>query len=121
MTRQPNGLARALSVAGAAAGALVTACAADGRERGFASSDAWTARGRAIAETRCAGCHAIAARGESPRSGAPTFGVLRMRFNEITWERAMREIAEGGHDEMPAVQIDGIDARDLRAYIEGLR
>ena len=81
----------------------------------------FVSEGRAVAQTRCAACHAIDALGESPRSGAPPFTQIRLRFNAITWERAMRAIGEGGHEEMPAVSLDPSEIRDLRAYIDSLR
>jgi mono/diheme cytochrome c family protein len=78
-------------------------------------------RGQAIADYRCGGCHATGVLGASPRAAAPPFRVLRVRFNGLTWERTMAEIAQGGHGEMPALALDSRDVKDLRAYIEGLR
>lgn len=78
-------------------------------------------RGQEVADLRCAGCHSIDTITVSPRFNAPPFRDLRIRFNAISWERKMAEIAEGGHDEMPAVRLDDIEIRDLRAYIESLR
>jgi cytochrome c len=78
-------------------------------------------RGLDIAQLRCAACHAIDGSPDSPRANAPPFRQLRVRFNTLTWERAMTEISEGGHDEMPAVRLDSADIRDLKAYIETIR
>jgi mono/diheme cytochrome c family protein len=44
-----------------------------------------------------------------------------MRFNEIAWERALRQIAEGGHDEMPPVAVEPAEVSDLHAYVSSLR
>jgi mono/diheme cytochrome c family protein len=99
----------------------VGGCASMGDEPVQTGPSEFAKRGAEIALMRCAGCHAISLTATSPRSNAPPFRELRIRFNEITWERTMRAIAEGGHDEMPPVFVDDIDARDLRAYIESLR
>lgn len=78
-------------------------------------------RGMEVAVLRCSGCHSIGGQEVSPRSNAPPFQQLRLRFNQITWERAMAEIAIGGHDEMPPVALDSADIRDLRTFIEASR
>jgi mono/diheme cytochrome c family protein len=78
-------------------------------------------RGMEVAELRCSGCHSIGGLAVSPRPNAPTFQQLRLRYNQITWERAMAEIAEGGHDEMPAVRLETADIHDLQDYIRTLR
>lgn len=78
-------------------------------------------RGREVAEVQCAACHSIDLFSDSPRMNAPPFRVLDLRFNAITWERKMAEIAIGGHDEMPAIRLPDSDVRDLETYIRGLR
>lgn len=78
-------------------------------------------RGMEVAQLRCSGCHSIGGVEVSPRTSAPTFRELRLRFNQITWERAMAEIAVGGHDEMPPVALESADVRDVRNYIQALR
>lgn len=105
------GLALAIGLAG---------CASDGVEPAPKPPSAFAVRGAEIALMRCSGCHAISLTARSPRPNAPPSRQLRIRFNEITWERTMRAIAEGGHEEMPPVFVDDVDARDLRAYIESL-
>ena len=78
-------------------------------------------QGRDVAAFRCAACHSIDGAAASPRANAPPFPALSVRFNGISWERAMKQIAEGGHDEMPPVRLDDKDIRDVRAFIESLR
>lgn len=104
---------------------LVAGCAADRTPAPDLARAAVAApgagRGQTVAEMRCAGCHAIGRAADSPRADAPTFQTIRLRFNPLSWERVMAEIAAGRHGEMPAVVLDPADVRDVRAYIETLR
>jgi mono/diheme cytochrome c family protein len=102
-------------------GVLLAACAGQPADTPGLGRNDDVSRGEAIAQLRCAPCHAVGASDRSPRSAAPPFRRLRMRFNEIAWERALRQIAEGGHDEMPPVAIDPSEASDLHAYVGSLR
>ncbi|HTI66313.1 MAG TPA: cytochrome c [Caulobacteraceae bacterium] len=111
--------ATAVALAGLAV--LAAGCAAEGGPVRVGRYEDLAARGAVIARTRCSGCHAIDLASDSPRASAPPFRVLRIRFNEITWERTTRAISEGGHDEMPPVPIDELDARDLRTFINSLK
>jgi mono/diheme cytochrome c family protein len=103
------------------AGAL-TACAGGGAP--FARGDAGASpadRGRALAMGRCAGCHAVAPGMASGRPNAPPFAQLGLRFTGIGWERAMAEIARGGHEDMPPTRLDPSEIADLSAYVQSLR
>ena len=111
-------IAKAMCALGLAA---LAGCATTGTSSGPPQPSMLAMRGQEIAQFRCAACHAIEGPGDSPRSNAPPFRQLRVRFNTLTWERAMAEISEGGHDEMPAVRLDDADIRDLRLYIEAVR
>lgn len=104
------GLAFTVSACASAASAPVTAAAGDR-----------ISEGRALAEARCASCHAIDSTLRSPRDKAPSFRELRVRFNGITWRRTMDEIAKGGHDEMPALALETRDVEAVEAYIKSLR
>ncbi len=77
-------------------------------------------RGRDFARTECSGCHAIGATGVSPRAGAPNFGTIRMRHNELSLERELQAIEEVGHYSMPPMPISRSGREDLKAYIESL-
>lgn len=103
------------------AAALLAGCATQGpAPDGAAVPVAAAERGAAFAARECSRCHALGQVGDSPRAGAPPFRDIRIRYNEITFQRRMAEIAEGGHFEMPPLTIDAADARDVSAYIESL-
>jgi cytochrome c len=76
--------------------------------------------GRAIAETRCARCHAIGMKGESPVAIAPPFRMLSQRYPV---EHLAEAIAEGivvGHPLMPEFTFDPPEIDALLTYIESL-
>jgi mono/diheme cytochrome c family protein len=101
---------------------LAAGCASTPRPGPAVSGpSAFALSGAEIARTKCAACHAIDGPGPSPRPSAPPFPTLRIRFNQLTWERTMAEIAAGGHDEMPPVSLSDSEIRDLKAFIDGLR
>lgn len=101
------------------AAAALCACAALPSSPGVAQTRA--ERGQDLAARQCALCHDVVGSGQSPRPGAPSFAVLRLRFNAISWERALERIAAGEHYEMPAFHLDPQDVADLRAYVETVR
>jgi cytochrome c len=97
---------------------LASACASlDG---GVAASSGAAKFGLEIADHACAGCHAIGLAGDSPAMAAPPFRDLRVRYNQLSFQRRMQEIAEGGHNAMPPLQLDPGEVRNLAAYIESL-
>lgn len=105
-----------------AAAMFVAGCAASGVPNPEQSTEPMTVtEGRRVATLRCAACHAVTATGDSPRFDAPPFSRLRIRYNAISWERVMADIAAGRHGEMPPITLDSSDVRYVRAYIETLR
>lgn len=101
---------------------LAAGCATTVEPAGTARKPSlFEAHGREVAQLRCAGCHSVDTYTTSPRSVAPAFRDFSIRFNSLTWERKMAEIAEGGHDEMPPLRLDDVEIRDVRAFIESLR
>ncbi|RIJ25861.1 hypothetical protein D1224_01710 [Henriciella barbarensis] len=75
-------------------------------------------QGEAIAETLCAGCHAIGLTGESQHAQA-------MPFREISWHYPVEVLAEPfgegimvGHPEMPQWQFEPEQIDALLAYLE---
>jgi len=79
--------------------------------------DAAVARGHAVAQRTCAGCHAVESVGESPDRRAPAFRVLTGQFVPLTLRRRLTEIAETGHYDMPPVSVNTDEVADLAAYI----
>ena len=105
----------------AAAGLLLLGCASLPGTGEAAAPSRQAADGLAYAAAHCSTCHAIGPMGDSPRANAPPFRDLRIRFNAITWERTLGEIAKGGHAEMPPLTVEGSDVANVKAYIETLR
>ncbi|MFL5297925.1 MAG: c-type cytochrome [Phenylobacterium sp.] len=79
------------------------------------------ASGARIAETRCAVCHAIGLKSESPKVGAPSFDEIRLEYNEPSLERKLLHIAKHGHRSMKPLAISPHEAADIAAYVESLR
>ncbi len=99
--------------------ALLTAgCATSDAPPTSPPSDFSVGRGRFIAETQCAGCHAVGQTGESRAPTAPAFRNIRMRYNLITFQRRMAQVGDDGHYEMPGFNLDPADVDDIAAYIE---
>lgn len=104
----------------AGAALLLSACASAGPGAENAASSTAREQGAIIAARECSRCHAIGAVGESPRGAAPPFRNVRIRYNALSFERRMAEIAEGGHDQMPPLRLDKAQIEAVGAYIEGL-
>ena len=78
------------------------------------------AQGAALAEARCAACHAIGRTGASPRAGAPAFRDLHRRYPV---EQLAESLAEGivtGHPDMPEQAFGAAEVEALIAYLRGL-
>ena len=85
------------------------------------SSSELVAAGRGIAETQCAACHAIEARGASPLPGAPPLRDVLARYEDE--EGLAYRFINGmkvGHDEMPKFDFDVRSADALIAYLRSI-
>jgi cytochrome c len=102
------------------AAVLITACAAAGAAVAQTNPDPALARGEWVAQRECAQCHAVGPDGKSPRSSAPTFREIRLRFNPISLERRLHPMPDVGHDAMPPRSLSSSDVPDLVAYIQSL-
>lgn len=78
------------------------------------------ANGRAIAESKCATCHAVGPSGDSPLADAPKFRVLHERFDVADLQEALAEGIVVGHGPMPAWALSATDVRDLIGYMKSL-
>jgi len=77
-------------------------------------------RGLSLASRECSGCHAIAARGDSPAPMAPPFRDLAATLSGPALEHRLLITSELGHYEMRPAGLEGPDLRDLAAYIDSL-
>jgi cytochrome c len=79
-------------------------------------------RGKIIAETNCAGCHAIGPTGESPNPKSPPFRTLSQKFKIENLEEALAEGIVVGHEtvNMPEFQFDPPQIDDFLAYLKSI-
>lgn len=77
-------------------------------------------RGQSLAQRRCVECHAVRPGRDSTDGDAPSFTVLRLRFNEISLARRIAAVTRGEHAGMPPLALSDADRRDLVSYIESL-
>lgn len=78
------------------------------------------AHGQAIAQEKCAACHAIGLTGDSPNADAPHFRDLHERFDVADLQEALAEGIVVGHGPMPAWALSATDIRDLIGYMKSL-
>lgn len=104
-------------VAGLVAASVVAwsgAAAAEEAARGVA-------RGRQIAETACAPCHAIEATGTSPRAEAPIFRDLGRKYPVESLEEALAEGVVVGHPGMPEIRMSEPDVAAFLAWLKSIQ
>jgi mono/diheme cytochrome c family protein len=73
--------------------------------------------GRALAEQRCATCHAVGATGASPRPNAPAMRDLRNRYPVDQLAESLAEGIVTGHPDMPAFTFDRAEIEAFLAYL----
>jgi cytochrome c len=81
-------------------------------------------RGRAMAETHCASCHAIGFGTKSPYDGAPTFPAIVARGHLDDYAEAFAEgiiVPHEGRVVMPEFVLNPQEIEDLLAYMKTLR
>jgi len=88
-----------------------------------APAAAWEARverGRALARSECARCHAVGRTGASPLRQAPPFRTLHKRYPVDDLAEALTEGIRTGHPSMPEFRFDPDQAEALIAYLKTL-
>ena len=78
------------------------------------------ARGRTIAETHCARCHAIGPEGASPLGLAPPFRDLPQRYPVQQLAEALAEGIMTGHADMPEFTFEPDEIAALLTYLQTL-
>lgn len=76
--------------------------------------------GRAIAEARCASCHAVGQSGESPLSPAPPLRNLQRRYPVEHLAEALAEGMAVGHPAMPEIVLEPPEIDAFIAYLQSL-
>jgi cytochrome c len=83
-----------------------------------AQSPATLARGRAIAEQKCARCHAVGRDDERPHAIVTPFRDLHARYPIEMLVQAQASGIISGHDEMPMFELSRSDMNALLTYID---
>ncbi len=83
-------------------------------------TDAGAARGKAIAEQACAGCHAMEGRQGSTIQGTPAPAFRAIAGQSRTAER-LKDIVTTPPHPMPAIPLGVSEVNDIVAYIRSLK
>lgn len=86
-----------------------------------AQEDPAVIRGRHIARTWCASCHAVEKIGESPLPIAPPFRELGSRYPIETLEEPLAEGIVTGHPTMPEFRLESNQIHDFIAYLKSIQ
>ena len=79
------------------------------------------AAGRALAEEKCARCHAVGPEGESTLPIAPAFRTLSERYPVEDLEEALAEGIVSGHPAMPEFVFEPEEVAALVAYLQSVQ
>jgi len=109
-----SGIVRAALIAIGAATTLASA----GHARAPRASQ--IALGRAVAERKCAGCHALALSGSSPNRAAPPFRDLYKRYPVDGVREAFLKGYRVAHPPMPKFKLPQGKIDPLLAYLKSL-
>lgn len=77
-------------------------------------------RGEALAQSKCASCHAVGRSGGSPMAAAPAFRSLSQRYPLQDLQEALGEGIVTAHPGMPEFVFQEQEASDLIAYLESI-
>ncbi|MBK3401952.1 cytochrome c [Methylorubrum populi] len=77
-------------------------------------------RGRALARSQCARCHAVGRMGASPLRQAPPFRTLHERYPVEDLAEALAEGIRTGHPTMPEFRFAPDEAEALIVYLKSL-
>lgn len=78
------------------------------------------ARGRVLAETRCAACHAIGKDDVAKHPDAPNFRDLHRRWPVEMMQESLAEGIMTGHPDMPEARFESDDIEAFIAYLNTL-
>lgn len=98
---------------------VLTACMSAGEVAHEEPGNA--ARGQALVEARCSGCHAVRATGDSPYPAAPPLRTLHMKYDVEGLAEAFAEgilVGHRGPQQMPEFVLAPEEIDDLIAYLK---
>jgi cytochrome c len=78
-------------------------------------------RGKALATSMCAACHAMGTTDISPHPDAPPFRTLEKRLDLDSFVDRLRENLTSGHPDMPTFRFARDDAQALVAYLRSIQ
>ncbi|WP_293858901.1 c-type cytochrome [uncultured Alsobacter sp.] len=80
------------------------------------------ARGKDLAEKKCAICHAIGTTGDSPNPKSPPFRTLSQRYPIDSLQEALAEGITVGHEgvEMPEFRMEPREIDDFLAFLKSI-
>lgn len=78
------------------------------------------AKGRDLATSRCASCHALDPAGASPHKDAPPFRDIARRYPIAGLAEAFAEGITVGHEDMPEFILQPAEIDDLLAFMATL-
>ena len=84
------------------------------------AEDAAAEQGRALAEKKCARCHAIGRTGDSAHEDAPPFRTIGGKYPVENLEEAFAEGIVVGHPDMPQFELAPDRISALLAHIEAV-
>jgi mono/diheme cytochrome c family protein len=102
------------------------ACACAGPDADMAAAPAQSdveivENGRQIAQTECAGCHAIGPEGASPRADAPPLRQVLGRYRAEALAEDLNEGIRVGHADMPTFELPVRGVDSLVAYLQSIQ
>lgn len=106
---------------GVVAAALSAAVLVGTGETGAAQNAEAVAAGEALAQERCANCHAIGPEGKSRLPIAPEFRTLAEKYPVASLQEALAEGIVTGHPQMPQFQFEPEQVDALIAFIESVQ
>ncbi|ALL15360.1 c-type cytochrome [Caulobacter henricii] len=104
-------------------GLVIAACAglaACASTPGEPSASDLVARGRSLALSECAQCHAVGPSGGNARSGAPAFAKVAETYRNTRLDWELEAITQVGHYRMPRKQLTSTEITEVTAYIRSL-
>lgn len=85
------------------------------------AADDSTARGKALVEQNCAGCHALTEAQVSAHADAPAFSTLSQRYPLDALEEAFVEGISTGHPDMPEFVATPDQIQAIIGYLDTLQ
>ena len=113
-----------MRVLGALAFAAVALGACAHEEEAARAEPGDTARGYALVEARCSGCHAVGRTGASPYPAAPPLRTLPAKYDVEGLAEAFAEgilVFHKGEKQMPEFQLPPEEIDDLIVYLKSLK